>query len=78
MVFITRRFLILTDILKTKAAGGKQSLYYIIVLFVEISRKFITAKLSTRKPGSLSVLLICYYIIILLYDNIITYYYMII
>ena len=32
---------------------------HIIVLFVETPRKFITAKLSIRKPGSSSVLLIC-------------------
>ena len=32
---------------------------YIIVLFVEIPLKFITAKLSIRKPGSPSVLIIC-------------------
>ena len=32
---------------------------YIIVLFVETPRKFITAKLSIRKPGSSSVLIIC-------------------
>jgi hypothetical protein len=31
---------------------------YIIVLFVETPRKFITAKLSIRKPGSSSVLII--------------------
>ena len=31
---------------------------YIIVLFVETPRKFITAKLSIRKPGSSSVLVI--------------------
>ena len=31
----------------------------IIVLFVETPRKFITAKLSIRKPGSSSVLIIC-------------------
>jgi hypothetical protein len=31
---------------------------YIIVLFVEIPRKFITAKLSIRKPGSSTVLII--------------------
>jgi hypothetical protein len=30
-----------------------------IVLFVETPRKFITAKLSIRKPGSSSVLIIC-------------------
>jgi hypothetical protein len=30
---------------------------HIIVLFVETPRKFITAKLSIRKPGSSSVLL---------------------
>jgi hypothetical protein len=30
---------------------------YIILLFVETPRKFITAKLSIRKPGSSSVLL---------------------
>jgi hypothetical protein len=30
----------------------------IIVLFVETLRKFITAKLSIRKPGSSSVLII--------------------
>jgi hypothetical protein len=30
---------------------------YIIVLFVETPRKFITAKLSIRKPGSSSVLI---------------------
>ena len=30
-----------------------------IVLFVETQRKFITAKLSIRKPGSSSVLIIC-------------------
>jgi hypothetical protein len=32
---------------------------YITVLFVETPRKFITAKLSIRKPGSSSVLIIC-------------------
>jgi hypothetical protein len=32
---------------------------YIVVLFVETPRKFITAKLSIRKPGSSSVLIIC-------------------
>ena len=32
---------------------------YIIVLFVETPRKFITAKLSIRKPGSSSMLIIC-------------------
>ena len=31
---------------------------YIIVLFVETPRKFITAELSIRKPGSSSVLII--------------------
>jgi hypothetical protein len=31
----------------------------IIVLFVETPRKFITVKLSIRKPGSSSVLIIC-------------------
>ena len=34
-------------------------LLIIIVLFVETPRKFITAKLSIRKPGSSSVLIIC-------------------
>ena len=33
-------------------------LIFIIVLFVETLRKFITAKLSIRKPGSSSVLII--------------------
>ena len=37
----------------------KLVLSYIIVLFVETTRKFITAKLSIRKPGSSSVLIIC-------------------
>ena len=32
---------------------------HIIVLFVETPRKFIIAKLSIRKPGSSSVLIIC-------------------
>jgi hypothetical protein len=32
---------------------------YIIVLFVETPRKFITAKLSIHKPGSSSVLIMC-------------------
>jgi hypothetical protein len=32
---------------------------HMIVLFVETPRKFITAKLSIRKPGSSSVLIIC-------------------
>jgi hypothetical protein len=32
---------------------------YVIVLFVETPRKFITPKLSIRKPGSSSVLIIC-------------------
>ena len=41
-------------------------LYYIIVLFVETPRKFITAKLSIRKPGSSSVLIICYMILLAL------------
>jgi hypothetical protein len=31
---------------------------HIIVLFVETPRKFITAKLSIRKPGSSSVLIL--------------------
>jgi hypothetical protein len=31
----------------------------LIVLFVGTPRKFITAKLSIRKPGSSSVLIIC-------------------
>ena len=31
----------------------------VIVLFVETPHKFITAKLSIRKPGSSSVLIIC-------------------
>jgi hypothetical protein len=35
---------------------------HIIVLFVETPRKFITAKLSIRKPGSSSVLIICRYV----------------
>jgi hypothetical protein len=30
-----------------------------IVLFVETPRKFITAKISIRQPGSSSVLIIC-------------------
>jgi hypothetical protein len=34
-------------------------LQLIIVLFVETPRKFITAKLSIRKLGSSSVLIIC-------------------
>jgi hypothetical protein len=37
---------------------------HIIILFVETPRKFITAKLSIRKPGSSSVLIICYVVII--------------
>ena len=36
---------------------------HIIVLFVEKPRKFITAKLSIRKPGSSSVLYIIIHII---------------
>ena len=44
-------------------------LYIIIVLFVETPRKFITAKLSIRKPGSSSVLIICYYIHIISTDE---------
>ena len=32
---------------------------HIILLFVETPRKFITAKLSIRKPGSSSMLIIC-------------------
>ena len=36
---------------------------HIIVLFVETPRKFISAKLSIRKPGSSSVLIICIIII---------------
>jgi hypothetical protein len=39
---------------------------YIIVLFVETPRKFITAKLSIRKPGSSSVLIIIVLIIVLI------------
>jgi hypothetical protein len=35
------------------------SSWHIIVLFVETPRKFITAKLSIRKPGSSSMLIIC-------------------
>jgi hypothetical protein len=38
---------------------------HIIVLFVETPRKFITAKLSIRKPGSSSVLYIIIIIIML-------------
>ena len=37
---------------------GRYILNTIIVLFVETPRKFITAKLSIRKPGSSSVLII--------------------
>ena len=37
----------------------KTNTKHIIVLFVETTRKFITAKLSIRKPGSSSVLIIC-------------------
>jgi hypothetical protein len=40
---------------------------YLIVSFVETPRKFVTAKLSIRKPGSSSVLIIC----IISYNNII-------
>ena len=40
---------------------------HIIVLFVETPRKFITAKLSIRKPRSSSVLIICVVITTLLY-----------
>ena len=40
---------------------------YIIVLFVETPRKFITAKLSIRKSGSSSVLIICICILLLAY-----------
>ena len=55
---------------------------YIIVLFVETPRKFITAKLSIRKPGSSSVLYIytCYtyyyyiYILYIIYIIYILYY----
>jgi hypothetical protein len=36
-----------------------KTFYIVIVLFVETPRKFITAKLSIRKPGSSSVLIIC-------------------
>jgi hypothetical protein len=44
----------------TKNRSKKQNIEKsIIVLFVETSRKFITAKLSIRKPGSSSVLIIC-------------------
>ena len=39
---------------------------HIIVLFVETPRKFITAKLSIRKPGSSSVLIICLNILLAL------------
>jgi hypothetical protein len=37
---------------------SNNKLNIIIVLFVETPRKFITAKLSIRKPGSSSVLII--------------------
>jgi hypothetical protein len=40
-----------SEIFKTMA------IKHIIVLFVETQRKFITAKLSIRKPGSSSVLI---------------------
>ena len=36
---------------------------------METPRKFITAKLSIRKPGSSSVLIICYYIHIISTDE---------
>ena len=39
---------------------------HVIVLFVETPRKFITAKLSIRKRGSSSVLIICVLLDILL------------
>jgi hypothetical protein len=39
---------------------------YIIVLFVETPRKFSTAKLSIRKPGSSSVLIICHILLALM------------
>ena len=42
---------------------------HIIVLFVETPRKFITAKLSIRKPGSSSVLIICDYFHIICIDE---------
>ena len=38
---------------------GDKTYNSLIVLFVETPRKFITAKLSIRKPGSSSVLIIC-------------------
>jgi hypothetical protein len=42
---------------KSLEVDGEQ-IIYTIVLFVETPRKFITAKLSIRKPGSSSVLII--------------------
>jgi hypothetical protein len=36
------------------------AIIHIIILFVGTPRKFITAKLSIRKPGSSSVLTICF------------------
>jgi hypothetical protein len=42
---------------------------YITVLFVETPRKFITAKLSIRKPGSSPVLIICIIIHIISTDE---------
>jgi hypothetical protein len=42
---------------------------FIIVLFVETPRKFITAKLSIRKPGSSSVLINIIIIIVISTDE---------
>jgi hypothetical protein len=42
----------MADILKLSSLYVCMAIKYIIVLFVETPRKFITAKLSIRKPGS--------------------------
>ena len=50
------------DVIVAIATAVRSSFFIltiIILLFVETSRKFINAKLSIRKPGSSSVLIIC-------------------
>jgi hypothetical protein len=57
------------DVIVAIATAVRSSFFIltiIILLFVETSRKFINAKLSIRKPGSSSVLIICSLVIVVL------------
>ena len=56
-------YVILTTISLLSSLYVCMAIKYIIVLFVETPRKFITTKLSIRKPGSSSVLIISFAVI---------------